>query len=63
MEGSEPIKLVNLYTIMGRPVIRYVNRGNGGNIKLPVYGLSAGLYFVEIRTASGVYRDKLVIHN
>ena len=63
VEGSEPIKLVNLYTIMGRPVIRFVNRGNGGNIKLPVYGVSAGLYFVEIRTASGVYRDKLVIHN
>lgn len=63
VEGSEPVKQVNIYTVMGRPVIRFENKGTGGTLRLPVYGVSTGIYFVEIRTANGVYQDKLLIHN
>jgi len=61
--GTEIIRQITIYNVVGKPVIRVPNSVSQGIVKIPTYNLSNGLYFVEIRTAETVYRDKLIVHN
>ncbi|HVX51267.1 MAG TPA: discoidin domain-containing protein, partial [Chitinophagaceae bacterium] len=63
VQGNEAIRQVNIYTVMGRPVVSIQFGASQGSMRLPVYNLSSGLYFVEIRTKDNVYRDKIIVHN
>ena len=62
-QGSETIKFINLYDISGRLAYRISNTAATNIIKVPVNNLANGTYIVEMRTATTVYREKLVIHN
>jgi hypothetical protein len=62
-QGTDPIKQIAIYNIVGKTVLRITNTNAQGIIKIPTYSLSSGLYFVEIRTANVVYRDKLIKNN
>lgn len=62
-QGSETIKFVNLYDISGRLAYRISNTAATNIIKVPVNNLANGTYIVEMRTATTVYREKLVVHN
>ncbi len=61
--GTDLIKQVTIYNVVGRIVIRIPNTSSQNIIKIPTYSLPGGLYFVEIRTHGAVYMDKLVVHN
>ena len=61
--GTDLIKYVNIYNILGSAILRIPDAGSQGIIKIPTYSLANGLYFVEIRTANAVYRAKLLVHN
>jgi hypothetical protein len=60
-KGTEPVKLVNVYDIAGKIILR-VPEVSQAVIDIPVATISNGLYFVEIVTPNSVYREKLVIH-
>lgn len=62
-QGTEPIKLMNLYDIMGRHVGSYNNSGSYNNINLPVSSYANGIYIIEIRTSESVYRQKIIVSN
>ena len=62
-QGTELVKQVTIYNILGKTIVRIPNTSSQGIIKIPTYSLPSGLYFVEIRTASAVYIDKLVKSN
>lgn len=62
-QGTDVIKQITVYNIVGRTVLRIPNTSSQNIIKIPTYSLASGLYFVEIRTANTVYRDKLVKSN
>lgn len=59
--GTEPVNMVTIYDVTGKAVTRITNTQNV--IDIPIAALSNGIYFVEIRTASAVYREKLVLKN
>ncbi len=61
--GTEQIKYVNVYNILGSTILRVSNPSSQGIITLPTYSLANGIYFVEIRTQNSVFREKLVVHN
>jgi hypothetical protein len=61
--GSDPIRQINIYNILSQPVLKIANSSSQGKIEIPTYSFSNGLYFVEIRTASVVYMEKLLIHH
>ncbi len=61
-QGTELIKQVTVYNILGRTIVSFPNTRSQSIIKIPTYSFPAGLYLVEIRTASAVYRDKLVVN-
>jgi len=58
--GTEVIKFVNIYDLAGKSVMRMNNTDNTGIITIRTGRMAAGLYIVEIRTASSIYREKLV---
>ena len=62
-QGADAIKQITIYNVVGRTVLRIPNASSQSIIKIPTYALSAGLYFIEIRTAKAVYRDKLIKAN
>lgn len=62
-QGTDLIRSISLYNILGKTIVRIPVTNLQGIIKVPVYSLAKGLYFVEIRTTSAVYRDKLIITN
>ena len=59
-QGTDQIKQITVYNIVGRIVERIANTSAQSTIKIPTYNLAAGLYFIEVRTANTVYRIKLV---
>ena len=61
--GSDGIRQVNVYNILGRTVLKIPDAGSGGTIQIPTYSFANGLYFVEIRTANLVYVERLLIHH
>jgi len=61
--GTDLIKNISIYNILGKTIIRMPGTNAQGIIKIPTYSLAKGLYFVEIRTAGAVYRNKLIISN
>ncbi len=62
-QGSETIKFINMYDISGRLVNRISNTGAANVISVPVNNLANSTYIVEMRTATTVYREKLVVYN
>ncbi|MEP6845131.1 MAG: discoidin domain-containing protein [Panacibacter sp.] len=62
-QGTEAIRQITVYNIVGKAVIRVPNTIAQSITNIPTFTLANGLYFVEIRTAQSVYRDKLVVHN
>ena len=62
-QGTELIKQVTVYNILGRTIVRVPNTNSQGTLKIPVYALASGLYFVEIRTGNAVNRTKLIKSN
>lgn len=60
--GSDLIKFITIYDISGRAIYRATNTISS-KITIPVSGMSNGTYVVEMRTATTVYKEKLVVHN
>lgn len=63
VQGTEPIRQINIYTVMGHTLLRLSNTNSQSNITIPTYNMESGLYFIEIRTSQSVYREKLIVHN
>ena len=63
LPGSDPIRQINIYNGLGQAILRVPNPTSQGRIEIPTYSFANGLYFVEIRTASVVYMEKLLIHH
>ena len=61
--GTDLIKYINVYNILGRTVLKIPNTSSQGLIQIPTYSIANGLYFVEIRTANVVYLEKLLVHH
>jgi hypothetical protein len=61
--GTDVIKHINVYNIVGSAVIRIPDPGSQAIINIPTYSLPGGMYVIEIRTATTVYREKLIVHN
>jgi hypothetical protein len=61
--GTDVIKHINVYNILGGAVMRIPDAGSQAIIKIPTYTLPGGMYIIEIRTATTVYREKLIVHN
>ena len=62
-QGTDVIKHINVYNILGSTVMRIPDAGSQAIIKIPTYTLPGGVYIIEIRTATTVYREKLIVHN
>ncbi|GGB10026.1 discoidin domain-containing protein [Puia dinghuensis] len=58
--GAQPITEVRVYDLTGRMALQLLAGNAGPTLTLPCSKLSAGLYFVEIRTAGGRYVQKLL---
>ncbi len=61
-QGAEAIKLINIYDVSGR-LMKSLGNTSTNPISIATNTLADGIYFVEIRTATSVYREKLVVHN
>lgn len=62
-QGTEPIRFINIYDIMGRAFVRRQNTAGESVINIPTYTLPNGLYFVEIRTTQTAYKVKLMVQH
>jgi len=62
-QGSETIKFINMYDISGRLVNRITNTSGTNVINILVGNLANSTYIIEMRTATTVYRQKVVVHN
>lgn len=62
-QGSEAIKFVNVYDISGKIIRRITNTAGTNVITIPVNNLANSTYIIEMLTATGVYREKLLIRN
>jgi hypothetical protein len=61
--GTDLIKYVNVYNILGSAVLRIPDAGSLAIIQIPTHSFPDGMYIIEIRTATSVYREKLIVHN
>jgi len=61
--GTDLIKYINVYNILGKTVLKIPNTNSQGIIQTPTYSFSNGIYVIEIRTTNAVYREKLIVHN
>jgi hypothetical protein len=61
--GSDPIKFINIYDIAARKVKTLQSVASGGTVDIPIYTLSNGIYFVEIRTSKTRYVERIIIKN
>ena len=59
-QGTDLIKYINVYNILGRTVLRIPDTSSQGLIQIPTHSFPDGIYFVEIRTANVVYMEKLI---
>ncbi|MBS1609393.1 MAG: discoidin domain-containing protein [Bacteroidetes bacterium] len=62
-QGTEPIKFINLYDIMGRHVGSFTNPAGNNSINFRVSSYANGIYIIELRTEESVYRQKIVVSN
>ena len=62
-QGTDVIKFINLYDMSGRLVQRLTTTGGNAIIKVPVANLANSVYLVEMRTATTVYKEKLLVKN
>jgi hypothetical protein len=60
--GTDSIKQVAIYDVMGRPVLKMPN-APAGTINLPTGNMANGLYFVVIWTRQLLFKQKLVIQH
>jgi len=60
VQGTDLIKSVTLYDLLGRQLLNLTNAGNDPVITLHLYNLQRAMYIVEIRTQKIVYRDKIL---
>jgi hypothetical protein len=60
-QGTELVKLINFYDILGRNIKSVRNEVAENTINIPTYNLARGTYLVEIRTEKTVYQQKLLI--
>jgi len=61
--GTDVIKNINFSNIVCSAVIRIPDASSQAIINIPTYSLPGGMYVIEIRTATTVYRQKLIVHN
>jgi len=61
--GTDTIKYINVYNILGQAVLRVADASSKAIVQIPTQSFPGGMYIVEIRTASTVYREKLIVHN
>ncbi|SDD73336.1 Por secretion system C-terminal sorting domain-containing protein [Mucilaginibacter pineti] len=61
-QGTDPIRFIKIFDISGA-LIKTLNNEASNNPVITVYGLATGVYVVEIRTATAVFRKKFVIVN
>ena len=60
LQGSDAIKSVSIYDLMGRLMLRLDNDNNNSLINIPLYSLARSVYVVEIRTSNSIFRNKLL---
>lgn len=63
LQGTEPIRQITIYDIMGRTIQRVANKSSESQLTIPTWAIANGLYFVEIRTSLSVFKTKLIVHN
>ena len=61
--GTDVIKYINVYNIIGSAVLRIPDASSQAIVQIPTHTFPDGMYIIEIRTASTVYRQKLIVHN
>jgi hypothetical protein len=61
--GTDVIKYINVYNILGSAVLRIPDASSQAIIKIQTNTFPDGMYIIEIRTATSVYREKLIVHN
>lgn len=62
-QGTEPIKVISIYDVMGRRLGSLNNTEGNAQINFPVSSYANGVYFVEIRTTASVFRQKIIVSN
>ena len=62
-QGEEAIKTITIYDISGHLMTRLNNSPEYIVIEIPVATFSNGIYVLEIKTASSVFLERLVIQN
>jgi hypothetical protein len=58
--GSEPIREITVFDLAGRKALGMLNSATGNMVYVPCAGLARGVYFVEIKTATGRYVQRLL---
>lgn len=62
-KGTDNIQSIRVYNELGQ-LVKTINNTSGNNIiVMPVNALSNGMYYVEIRTATDIFREELVVKN
>ncbi len=61
-QGTDQIKMINIYDITGRVMINNSLQSGATNpVIISTANLASGIYFVEIRTTTSVYRNKIFV--
>ncbi len=60
VSGNESIREIRVYNTEGKNIFNLVNENASSNFTVPVSNLSAGIYIVQIKTATQVYQQKLI---
>ena len=58
--GVEPIREIVIYNVMGKAVQFEMGHNNDAEMNVNVAGLSAGVYFVKVKTESKIFQFKIV---
>ena len=62
-QGTDPVQSVRIFNAAGLVVKTIVNTNANNIITINTGTFGNGLYYVEIRTAKDVYREKMVVKN
>ncbi|MBS1598159.1 MAG: discoidin domain-containing protein [Bacteroidetes bacterium] len=62
VKGDDPITMISFYDIIGR-VVKRIENNTDDIINTPVNSLANGTYIVEIKTATTVFRQKIIVRN
>jgi hypothetical protein len=58
--GIEPIREIVIYNVLGKAVQFEMGHNTDAEMKVNVAGLSAGVYFVKVKTESKIFQFKIV---